>query len=110
LSAARAASVVHLFSRASVDPGRLAAVGYGEFHPVGDNATVEGRNANRRVVLVILAAPGTRRLNEFAGQEPGTTTGGEAPALDTPAAAPITPIGPVIQPPPIAMPRVEANS
>ena len=57
LSTARAASVVHLLSDEGVDPGRLAVVGYGEHQPVADNATVEGRNANRRVLLVILAAP-----------------------------------------------------
>jgi chemotaxis protein MotB len=58
LSAARAASVVHLFTRLGVDPGRMAAVGYGEFRPVGDNATSEGRRKNRRVVLVVHAGRG----------------------------------------------------
>ncbi|WP_202843551.1 flagellar motor protein MotD [Luteimonas saliphila] len=57
LSAARAASVVHVLAGEGVDPGRLAVVGYGEHQPVADNATAEGRNANRRVLLVILAAP-----------------------------------------------------
>ena len=42
---------------AGVGPERLAVVGFGEHQPVADNATVEGRNANRRVLLVILAAP-----------------------------------------------------
>ena len=57
LSAARAASVVHVFSGAGVAEPRLAVVGYGEHQPVADNATPIGRNANRRVQLVILAAP-----------------------------------------------------
>ncbi|MEL1264238.1 flagellar motor protein MotD [Pseudoxanthomonas putridarboris] len=56
LSSARAASVVHLFVRDGIPPERLAMIGYGEFRPIGDNATVEGRNANRRVLLVILAS------------------------------------------------------
>jgi chemotaxis protein MotB len=68
LSAARAASVVHLFSRAGIEPARMAAVGYGEFQPIGDNKTVEGRNANRRVVLVVLADPAARRLRDEAAQ------------------------------------------
>jgi chemotaxis protein MotB len=55
LSAARAASVVHLFTRLGVDPQRLAAVGYGEHRPVAGNDTSEGRQRNRRVVLVIHA-------------------------------------------------------
>jgi chemotaxis protein MotB len=66
LSAARAASVVHLFSSAGIVPERMAAVGYGEFHNVGDNNTREGRNANRRVVLVILADPNVKRLRDQA--------------------------------------------
>ncbi|RZZ83089.1 MULTISPECIES: flagellar motor protein MotD [Pseudoxanthomonas] len=57
LSAARAASVVHVLTQTGVSPARLAVVGYGQFQPVADNATAQGRNANRRVVLVILATP-----------------------------------------------------
>src|SRR5690606_19170569 len=48
LSAARAGSVVHEMIDAGVDARRLAIVGYGEFQPAEDNATAEGRNANRR--------------------------------------------------------------
>ena len=55
LSAARAASVVHLFTKAGVDPRRLVALGYGEYRPVASNDTEEGRRKNRRVVLVIKA-------------------------------------------------------
>ena len=57
LSAARAASVVHVLIGGGVAPSRLAVVGYGQEQPVADNATATGRNANRRVLLVILAAP-----------------------------------------------------
>jgi len=53
LSAARAASVVHLLTDSGVDPRRLAVSAYGEFRPVLPNATPDGRNANRRVVLLI---------------------------------------------------------
>lgn len=53
LSTARAASIVRMLAMDGVDPGRLAAVGYGEFQPVADNATADGRARNRRVVLVI---------------------------------------------------------
>jgi chemotaxis protein MotB len=58
LSAARAASVVHLFMQHGVNPARMTVVGLGEHHPVADNATVEGRNRNRRVVIVVLGQSG----------------------------------------------------
>jgi chemotaxis protein MotB len=55
LSAARAASVVHLFTSAGLDPRRLVALGYAEYRPIASNDTEEGRRKNRRVVLVIKA-------------------------------------------------------
>jgi chemotaxis protein MotB len=55
LSAARASSVVHLFSSRDIVPSRLAVIGLGEYRPVKSNTTSEGRNANRRVVIVILS-------------------------------------------------------
>jgi len=55
LSAARALAAVHfLTERAGVDPRRVGAVGYGEFRPVADNATAEGRAKNRRIAITIL--------------------------------------------------------
>jgi len=68
LSAARAASVVHLFTRLGIDPQRLAAVGYGEYRPAASNDTPEGRARNRRVVLVIMSGVDARvsqRLNHL---------------------------------------------
>lgn len=55
LSAARAASVVREFIASGIAPERLAAVGYGEYHPVADNRFEEGRFKNRRVVLVLMS-------------------------------------------------------
>jgi chemotaxis protein MotB len=57
LSAARAASVVHVFASRGVNESRMAIVGYGEQRARAGNDSDEGRNANRRVVLVIMAAP-----------------------------------------------------
>ena len=60
LSAARAGSVVHVLSDRGVARERLAVVGFGDQHPVASNTTPQGRNANRRVTVVILSsAPGT---------------------------------------------------
>src|SRR5262245_4484928 len=67
LSSARAASVVHLFTRAGMDPARLAVVGLGENRPVQSNDTPEGRNANRRVVLVILGGQ-SKPEGDYAGE------------------------------------------
>jgi chemotaxis protein MotB len=58
LSAARAASVVHRFANAGVSPDRLSVIGFGEFRPAKPNDTAAGRDANRRVVIVILAGEG----------------------------------------------------
>jgi chemotaxis protein MotB len=55
LSTARAVAAVRfLTERAGVDPRRLGAVGYGEYRPVADNATPEGRARNRRIAITIL--------------------------------------------------------
>lgn len=65
LSAARAASVVHLFTRYGVNPRRLSSIGYAEFRPVSTNDTKEGRLRNRRVKIVILADKNARRIAEI---------------------------------------------
>jgi chemotaxis protein MotB len=57
LSSARATNVVELLEEVSgISPERLSAVGYGEFRPVGDNNTEEGRSQNRRVEIVIVSS------------------------------------------------------
>ena len=55
LSSARATSVVHELIKDGINPVRLSAIGYGEFHPVGDNKIEDGRFKNRRVVLVLMS-------------------------------------------------------
>lgn len=65
LSAARAASVVHLFTRYGVNPRRLSSIGYAEFRPITNNSTAAGRLRNRRVKIVILADKNSRRIVEI---------------------------------------------
>lgn len=55
LSSARATSVVHEFVKEGINPPRLSAIGYGEFHPIDDNKVEAGRFKNRRVVLVLMS-------------------------------------------------------
>ncbi len=95
LSAARAASVVHLFSDRQVLPTRMVAIGFGEFRPVADNATPQGRQKNRRVRIVVLGrAQDEGRFNE----EIELRTGGDfvAPAEPSVAATNSDQLPPVV--------------
>ena len=82
LSAARAASVVHEFTKVGIDPLRLEIVGFGEFHPRQTNDTVEGRNANRRVAILVLeaVAPGEPVTTARTGSPLPTHAPGMVPA------------------------------
>lgn len=51
LSERRAASVRDYLVAGGFPAGQIDTVGYGETQPVADNATEEGRAANRRVVI-----------------------------------------------------------
>ena len=55
LSAHRGAVVVrHLVEKGNLDPGRMVAMGFGEYQPIEDNSTTEGRNKNRRIDIMLL--------------------------------------------------------
>jgi len=54
LSQSRASSVSRWLSEHGVEAGRLEAHGYGKTKPIADNATDEGRTANRRVEFKIV--------------------------------------------------------
>ncbi|MGO9433483.1 MAG: OmpA family protein [Terracidiphilus sp.] len=60
LSTARAMNVLLLLvDEAGFDPRRISASGYGQYRPVADNATPDGRKMNRRVDLVVVQARDT---------------------------------------------------
>ena len=107
LSAARAGSVVRVLQSHGVAPERLAVIGYGEQRPVQGNDTEQGRNANRRVVVVILStelqrqkAPEDQPLGTAALTPPTAATAApgaaSAPTAGTPAAAASTTAAPPI--------------
>jgi len=50
----RAEAVRRYLSMKGVPLNRLSTISYGEAEPVADNSTRDGRNQNRRVVLVVL--------------------------------------------------------
>jgi outer membrane protein OmpA-like peptidoglycan-associated protein len=54
LSGQRAANVRAALIDLGVGPDRLAAEGFGDKHPVGDNATPEGRAMNRRISMRVV--------------------------------------------------------
>ena len=82
LSTARAlAAVRFLTETAGVDPRRLGAVGYGEFRPLADNATSEGRAQNRRIAITILA-------DELAGADTAPVVQPNPPAIPPPVVPP----------------------
>ncbi len=63
LSAARAASVVHLFTQSGIPPKHLSAIGYAEYKPIASNKTAEGRQKNRRINIIIQSDAIARRTN-----------------------------------------------
>lgn len=55
LSARRAVNVTRFLQKQGIDPHNLAAVAYGEYQPIADNDTVEGRALNRRIEIILVA-------------------------------------------------------
>ncbi|HVS91972.1 MAG TPA: OmpA family protein [Mucilaginibacter sp.] len=61
LSALRASSVVQALQNTyNVDPKRMTAGGRGEYNPVADNSTAQGKSLNRRTEIII-----TPKLDQF---------------------------------------------
>lgn len=58
LSMARAASVAdYLLNRCKISPERVSTMGFGEYRPIGTNATLKGRQRNRRVEIKLKSTP-----------------------------------------------------
>jgi outer membrane protein OmpA-like peptidoglycan-associated protein len=65
LSDQRAASVKAYLVEHGIDAGRLASKGWGESKPVGDNATEEGKEKNRRVEFIIVEQEVVKKTYEI---------------------------------------------
>ena len=103
LSTARATAAVRFLSeQAGVAPTRLGAVGYGEFRPVADNTSAEGRSRNRRIALVVLSeelvgSDAVPTVRELAPLDSATNA---PPAADTHLPPPATVASPESAPSP----------
>jgi chemotaxis protein MotB len=69
LSTGRATAVVAVLAKEGLEPVRLSAAGYGEFHPLATNSTDDGRRQNRRVDLVIAMSDLAARAEMLARAE-----------------------------------------
>ena len=58
LAAARASDVVTYLQKKGVDPSRMTTVGHGQYSPVGDNTTLQGRAENRHTVIDLIPNDG----------------------------------------------------
>lgn len=54
LSALRALSVLYYLREKGISPERLTATAHGEYSPIADNDTEEGREKNRRIEIIIM--------------------------------------------------------
>ncbi|MCX5838553.1 MAG: OmpA family protein [Deltaproteobacteria bacterium] len=54
LSAARALNVTRYLEKGGIDPSILSAEAFGEYQPIAENDTPEGRAKNRRIAIILL--------------------------------------------------------
>ncbi len=86
LSTSRATNVViALAATGDIAPERLAAVGYAQYQPLGDNTTHEGRLLNRRVDFVLTVEVPTTSETPV---EPAAPPAAPEPAPNTPSIDP----------------------
>jgi len=64
LSQARARSVWLELRKGGISPERMFTAGFGEFVPIDDNSTAEGRANNRRVEIWLVPRPASVKVKE----------------------------------------------
>ncbi|HEY3595418.1 MAG TPA: flagellar motor protein MotB, partial [Polyangiaceae bacterium] len=111
LSMARAMAVVkHIIDSGAIEPGRMAAAGYGEYHPIASNDDPATRSQNRRVDLIVVAEfeHSDSSSNGAAGEgatpaatgAPADVAGGAEPTAPAPDSEPAPETAPAAEPPP----------
>ncbi len=96
LSAARAVTVARYFQSLGIPPVQLEATGYGEYRPLADNATVKGRNKNRRVEIFLkldkkdLPKTGQMPFQKLVKSKPKALPTGKENVLVRPIINPVT--------------------
>ncbi len=73
LSQSRAGSVVNALLARRILTSNLNAVGYGEAHPIADNKTEAGREANRRIEFKLILPEPVQSDTEPSQDDPETT-------------------------------------
>jgi chemotaxis protein MotB len=116
LSAARAGSVVRVLAAHGVEPTRLAVVGFGEHRPKDSNNSAQGRNANRRVIVVIPSVDAAhpddplRSLSPTYTPPPVTTKAAPGGPVTAPAVVAVQPAAAEVPSPPAGEPAPQASA
>lgn len=61
LSYARGLAIAKLFQSEGIEPSRFQIIGFGEFQPIADNKTEQGKAINRRVEIFVNIKPEEKR-------------------------------------------------
>ncbi len=70
LSIARAATVAQfLLDNTKISPKRVSTMGFGEYRPIADNATADGRRRNRRVEIIVGTLPSRDEIPYYPTME-----------------------------------------
>ncbi len=83
LAQARAEAVLVALQGRRIDTSGMTAVGFGEATPIADNATEEGREANRRIEFVLKGVPEGAAVAEADAPAPGAETAPDAGETST---------------------------
>lgn len=94
LSTSRATNIVkYLLQHQHFKPNQLSASGYGEYHPLAENSSIEGKRKNRRVDIVVLNTLGSSQEPVSQNVRPNSQSDSQNKAtLGTDSESPSKPI------------------